>query len=41
MSALNGSTNGVHHATDEAIDTLYAWMAPRPTLAPCPRRCSR
>ena len=27
------ATNGVHHATDEAIDTLYAWM---PGLSPAP-----
>jgi hypothetical protein len=28
------STNGVHHATDEAIDSLYAWMPPQPPAAP-------
>ena len=30
------TTNGVHHATDEAIDTLYAWM---PGKAPAPQPC--
>ena len=34
--STNGSTNGVHHATDEAIDTLYAWM---PGLSPAPQPC--
>ena len=30
------STNGIHHATDEAIDALYAWM---PGLTPPPQPC--
>jgi hypothetical protein len=30
-------TNGVHHPTDEAIDTLYAWMPPQPPAAPALR----
>ena len=29
-------TNGVHHETDEAIDSLYAWMPPQ---APAPASC--
>lgn len=30
-------TNGVHHAADEAIDSLYAWFPPQPSApAPCP-----
>jgi hypothetical protein len=30
-------TNGVHHATDEMIDSLYAWMpGTTPAPAPCP-----
>jgi hypothetical protein len=30
-------TNGVYHASDEAIDQLYAWMRPAPPApAPCP-----
>jgi hypothetical protein len=29
-------TNGVHHATDEAIDSLYAWMPPQAPALPCP-----
>ena len=34
------STNGTHHDTDEAIDTLYAWMPPQtPAPAPCPEAC--
>src|SRR5262245_59272664 len=33
----NGSTNGLTASlTDEAIDSLYAWMPPQTTLAPCP-----
>ena len=29
--------NGVHHATDEAIDSLYAWWpGTTPTPQPCP-----
>jgi hypothetical protein len=32
MGTSNGH-NGVHHATDEAIDSLYAWM---PLQAPAP-----
>ena len=27
------TTNGVHHQADEAIDSLYAWMPPRPPAA--------
>ena len=34
--STNGSTNGVHHAADEAIDTRYAWM---PGLSPAPQPC--
>ena len=30
------ATNGVHHATDDAIDHLYSWMPPQPTPQPCP-----
>ena len=30
------TTNGVHHATDESIDHLYAWMPPQPTPQSCP-----
>jgi hypothetical protein len=40
MSATT-ATNGVHHATDEAIDLLYSWM---PGLSPAPQPlpfCSR
>ena len=33
MTSSTFTTNGVHHATDEAIDTLYAWM---PGLSPTP-----
>jgi hypothetical protein len=30
-------TNGVHHATDEAIDSLYAWFPPQaPAPTPLP-----
>jgi len=29
-------TNGVHHTTDEQIDTLYAWMPPQVAPQPCP-----
>lgn len=36
MSLTNGSTNGVHHATDEAIDLLYSWMPPQPAPQACP-----
>src|SRR6516165_2034359 len=28
--------NGVHHPTDEAIDSLYSWM---PGTAPAPQPC--
>jgi hypothetical protein len=30
------TTNGVHHATDEAIDQLYAWMPADVVPAPLP-----
>jgi len=33
------STNGVHHATDEAIDLLYSWMPPQPPPQGCPEAC--
>ena len=39
MSAfLPHETNGVHHATDEAIDELYSWWPglQTPPPAPCP-----
>ena len=36
MSSAPLSTNGVHHATDEAIDMLYAWMPPQAAPQPCP-----
>jgi hypothetical protein len=35
MAFSSTSSNGVHHATDEAIDSLYSWMppsAPAPSL---------
>lgn len=36
MMTSNGQ-GGVHHATDEAIDSLYAWIAPaQPAPAPLP-----
>lgn len=30
------TTNGLHHATDEAIDLLYSWMPPLPQPQPLP-----
>jgi hypothetical protein len=33
---LTTTTNGVHHATDEQIDALYAWM---PGQTPAPQAC--
>jgi len=35
MSPATFATNGVHPATDEAIDTLYSWW-PGTAPAPCP-----
>ena len=37
MSTSTFSTNGTHNIIDEAIDSLYAWMAPQPPArASCP-----
>jgi hypothetical protein len=36
MTTATFPTNGVHHATDEAIDHLYSWM---PGLTPQPQPC--
>jgi hypothetical protein len=33
---MTTATNGVHHATDESIDLLYAWMPPQAPAQPCP-----
>jgi hypothetical protein len=30
------TTNGQHHATDEAIDLLYSWMPPQTAPQACP-----
>ena len=35
MALPTASTNGVHHATDEAIDLLYSWVV-APTAPPAP-----
>jgi|RhiMetdeSRZDD1v2_1073273.scaffolds.fasta_scaffold283868_1 hypothetical protein len=35
--ATSPHTNGVYHATDEAIDSLYSWFPPQaPTPTPLP-----
>ena len=36
MTTSTNGHNGVHHAADEAIDTLYAW---HPGLTPAPQPC--
>jgi len=37
MGATNGTTNGVYHAEDERLDSLYSfWPGTVPAPAPCP-----